>query len=164
MRRAAILAALAALAAASAAFAAHPPDTVTRGHAVYARRGALGADDYVATNVAPCASAYVMSRVSEGRLRDRAANVLSVTNDVALALPARRTVAGFARSFVLYLKVDADGPCRLTLTGAGRLLAADGFGGLSYRRGEYVLTFFELDTDVYMVSSDELAEVETEGE
>ena len=48
MRR---LAAVAALAALSCASAWALPDTVTRDRATYARRGSLGADSYVVTNI-----------------------------------------------------------------------------------------------------------------
>ena len=39
----------------------------------------LGANDYVVTNVAPCASAYLMNEVKAGKLRDRAVNVVTVS-------------------------------------------------------------------------------------
>ena len=54
MRRAALIAALAVF---GIVFAASRPDVVVKPNAIYARRGSLGANDYVATNVAPCASA-----------------------------------------------------------------------------------------------------------
>ena len=44
-----------------------------------ARRGALGPDDYVVTNVPPITSSYVMNEVKYGKLRDRAVNTATVS-------------------------------------------------------------------------------------
>ena len=159
MRRGALLAALTAFGAALIAFAARPPDSVTRGHAVYARRGSLGADSYVATNVAPCASAYLLNEATDGRLRDRAVNSASVAGDAEFALPSRRTVAGFARSFVLHLSVASNATCSVTFTGAEALYKTSGSDGLTALRGRHVISFLEVADGRYLVDVQELVEI-----
>lgn len=163
MRRSAIIAALTALAAAAVAFAAKPPDSVTAPNAVYARRGSLGADDYVATNVAPCKSAYQLVRVTDGRLRDRAVNAVTVTNDVTLALPGRRTVAGYARSLCASISVESQGPCRVTLDGAAKVYVTDAAGGgLVLERGRHLMQVLEIGDGEYVVDLIEITEMEGE--
>ena len=111
MRRILLLAALAAFSGVSAASL---PDTVTRDGVAYARRGSLGANAYVATNVVVSPPAYQLSRVAEMKLRDRCVNYASVAGTNAVfALPGRKTTAGCARAFILYLDaLDAGAaPC-----------------------------------------------------
>ena len=92
MRRLLLLAVLAAFSGASAASL---PDTVTRDGVAYARRGSLGANAYVATNVVVSPPAYQLSRVAEMKLRDRCVNYASVAGTNAVfALPGRKTTAG----------------------------------------------------------------------
>ena len=161
MHKGAILAALTALGAAAFAFAAKPPDTVTTSAAAYARRGSLGANDYVATNVAPCKSAYRILRVTDGRLRDRAVNVVTVTNDVTFTTPSRRLVVGYARSFCVSISVEAEGDCRLSLDGAAKVYTPDGAGDFSFAPGKHVMQLLEIGDNEYMAETREL--IETEG-
>lgn len=161
MRRGAVLAALTALGAAAIAFGARMPDTLARPDAVYARRGSLGANDYVATNVAPCKSAYRIFRVTDGRLHDRGMNVVTVTNDATFSLPPRRLVAGFARSFCVSVSVDADAPCRIGFTGAERIWVTDSFESFSLVRGRHLVQFTEIGDNEYAADVNGL--VETEG-
>ena len=161
MRKATILAAVAALALGSAAFA-KPPDGYSTTSAAYARRGALGANDYVATNVAPCKSAYQIVRVNDGRLRDRAVNVVSVTNDVTLALPGRRTVAGYARALCVNLSVGAP-TARVTLTGAAALWGTPGTDGLDLAEGRHFVSVVEIDDNVYLLDVQGVERISEEG-
>ena len=116
MRRLLLLAALAAFSGASAASL---PDTVTRDGVAYARRGSLGANAYVATNVVVSPPAYQLSRVAEMKLRDRCVNYASVAGTNAVfALPGRKTTAGCARAFILYLDALDAGGCAVSFTGA----------------------------------------------
>lgn len=164
MRKGAVLAALAALGAATLAFAARLPDSVSTSEAVYARRGSLGSNDYVATNVAPCNSAYRIVRVTDGRLRDRAVNVIAVTNDVTLALPGRRTTAGCARMLCAVLNVGASGECRVLLEGAAKVYATDSTDALSVGNGVHFLQIVEIGDNEYLADVSELRETEKEGE
>lgn len=159
MHRGALLAALTALGAATLAFCATLPDTVGSTSAVYARRGSLGANDYVATNVAPCKSAYQIVRVADGRLRDRAVNIATVAGDAEFALPSRRTVAGFARSFVLHLSVASNVTCSVAFTGADALYKSTGSEGLTALRGRYLITLLEVADNRYLVDVHELEEI-----
>lgn len=158
MHKAAVLAALTALGAALAALAAGLPDTVETTAAVYARRGSLGANDYVATNVAPCKSAYRLVRVTDGRLRDRAVNMVTATNDVTLVTPQRRTVADYARAFCVTVAVGGSGGCRVTLQGASKVYRTGMFGGLDLDRGIHFLQFLEIGDNEYVVDIQELSE------
>ena len=99
MRRLVLLAASAAF---LCALGASIPDTVTKDKVTYARRGSLGADSYVATNVVVDPPGYQLSRVADMKLRDRAVNfaVVEGTNAV-FALPGRKSVAGCARAVIL---------------------------------------------------------------
>lgn len=159
MRKAIVAFALTAASAVVLGFAP-PPDSVVRGNAAYARRGSLGANDYVVTKVAPCKSAYRISAVVDGQLRDRAMNVATVTNDTAFALPARRLVAGFARSFCVSVTVASESPCRISFTGAGRIFVSDAFEGLALSPGRHIVSFMEIGDNEYAVDVNGLSEAE----
>ena len=134
---------------------APPPDSVQRGSAACARRGSLGADDYVVTNVAPCSSCYELSVPDGGSLRDRAVNALEATGEVQLFVPTNAVAPGAARAFCVYLKAGGGG-CRLTVGGVRKVLLPDGSDGLSFAGGEHLVSFLELEKDVFMVDSREL--------
>ena len=154
MRRRALLAALAAL---SCAAAAALPDSVTRDKVTYARRGSLGANSYVATNVVVDPPSYQLSRVSEMRLRDRAVNFASVDGTNAVfALPGRKSVAGYARAFILYLDVSAEGGAAVSFTGAAELYTTDWYGHPKVEKGKWMFSLLELADDVYLVETREL--------
>ena len=147
MRRAALIAALAAF---GSVFAASRPNVVVKPNAIYARRGSLGANDYVATNVAPCASAYAIREVRDGRLHDRAVNVATVDGTEAeFALPSRRTVAGFARGLIV--SVTASTSAVVRFTGANSLYRSDGEDTLSVKPGLNVFSFIEIGDGDYIV-------------
>lgn len=154
MRRAALLAAFAALAAAASA----ATDVIVRPNAVYARRGALGANDYVATNVAPCVSAYAIREVRDGRLHDRAVNIVTVGGTEAeFALPSRRTVAGFARALVVCATAETNAAVRFT--GANALYRSDGADTLELEPGLNVFSFIEIGNEAYLVEVRPLVQV-----
>ena len=157
MRRPIVFLALAAACAAALGFT-RPPDSVMRGNAACARRGALGADDYVVTNVAPCSSCYDLCAPTDGMLRDRAVNAVSASGDVSLFAPTNAAAPGAARAFCIYLKATGSGGCVVTVAGAERMLLPDGSEGLEFGRGEYFVSFVELERNVYMVDSRELTE------
>lgn len=159
MGKSALIAVLAALSCALVAFAARPPDSRVVGNAAMARRGSLGANDYVVTNVAPCSSCYELCVPSEGRLRDRAVNAVEAAGNVSLAVPTNAAAPGAARAFCVYLKATGSGGCEVALGGATRILAPDGSEGLAFGRGEYVLSFVELESGVFLVDSRELTEL-----
>ena len=159
MGKSAVIAALAALSCALVAFAARPPDSKVVGNAAMARRGSLGANDYVVTNVAPCSSCYDLCAPPDGRLRDRAVNAVEAAGNVSLSVPTNAVAPGAARAFCVYLKATGSGGCAVTVGGAARILVPDGSEGLSFGRGEYVLSFVELERDVFLVDSRGLIEL-----
>ena len=147
MRRAALIAALAAF---GAVFAASRPDVLVKPNAIYARRGSLGANDYVATNVASCVSAYAIREVRDGRLHDRAVNVATVDGaEAEFALPSRRTVAGFARGLIVSATASTNAVVRFT--GANSLYRSDGGDTLSVEPGLNVFSFIEIGDGDYIV-------------
>ena len=155
MRKVVLLAAVTAL---GAAFAASRPDVVVKPNAVYARRGALGSNDYVVTNVAPCVSAYAIRDIRDGRLRDRAVNMVSVEGTEAeFALPARRTVAGFARGLIM--SVTASTNATIRITGANALYRSDGGDTLEVEPGLNVFSFVEIGNGVYLVEVRPLTQI-----
>ena len=159
MGKSAVIAALAALSCALVAFAERPPDSKVVGNAAMARRGSLGANDYVVTNVAPCSSCYDLRAPSDGRLCDRAVNAVEAAGNVSLSVPTNAAAPGAARAFCVYLKATGSGGCAVTVGGAARILAPGGSDGLSFGRGEHVLSFVELEGGVFLVDSRELTEL-----
>ena len=140
------------------AFSAQPPDTRVQGHAVLARRGSLGANDYVATNVAPCSSAYIMHAPTDGRLRDRAVNTVSVdTTNAVFALPGRRTAEGYARAFIV--AVNSTTNAVLSFTGANGIYSPDGGGPVRVEPGRTMFSFIEIGANEYLLETRDLGEV-----
>lgn len=89
MRRAVLIAALAAF---GVVFAASRPDVVVKPNAIYARRGSLGANDFVATNVARWLHWIAVLELGEhaGNPRPRHAPRLTKCRIAALAFAARQ--------------------------------------------------------------------------
>lgn len=138
------------------------PDVKVKTNAVYARRGSLGANDYVVTNVAPCASAYLMNEVKAGKLRDRAVNVVTVSEaEAAFELPLKRTVEGYARAMLV--AVTAECATRITLTGAESLWGTfPKKETLELCAGTHVLQIIEIGKAVYLVEAREIVEFKEE--
>lgn len=150
-----ILSAMLALTA-TAVFAV--PDVVVKSNAVYARRGSLGANDYVATNVAPCVSAYAIRNVRDGQLHDRSVNIVTVEGTEAeFALPSRRTVAGFARGLIVSVAASTNAVIRIT--GADALYRSDGGDSLEVEPGLNVFSFIEIGDKVYLVEVRPLVQI-----
>lgn len=145
------------------AFAGNLPDSIVRDRTVLARRGSLGANSYVVTNVFPELPAYQLSRVAESKLRDRAVNIASAPDaSASFALPGRKTVAGYARSFILYLDVTAEGGCKVSFTGADALYTADWFDTDKVTKGKRIFSFLEIADNVYLVETRELTAIRKE--
>ena len=154
MRRLLLLAALSAISGASAASL---PDTVTRDRVTYARRGSLGANAYVATNVVVDPPAYQLSRVAEMKLRDRCVNYATVDGTNAVfALPGRKTTAGYARAFILYFDATAEAGCAVSFTGADALYTTDWFDAPRVGKGKRLFSFVEIADNEYLVETREL--------
>ena len=162
MRRLCFLAALSALAG---ALAASVPDTVTRDRVTYSRRGSLGADTYVVTDVSVEPPSYQLSRVSEMRLRDRCINSATVAGTNAVfALPGRKTVAGYARAIVLYLEATDGRGCAVSFTGADALYTTDRNAGPVVARGRHIFSIIELADNEYLVDARALEEIGKENQ
>ena len=146
-----------------AAVAASLPDTVTKDKVTYARRGSLGADSYVVTNIVAEPPSYQLARVADMRLRDRCVNALVVegTNAV-LALPGRRTVAGYARAFVVYIDAANDAGCTVEFTGALALYTTDWHDRPRVPKGKRLFSVLEIADNEYLVETRELEEIRKE--
>ena len=160
MHRTILLAAFAAMSACAAAL----PDTIKEGNAVLARRGSLGANSYVVTNVLDVPPAYALSNVRDFQLRDRAINAATVSEGQAtFSLPGRRTNAGYSRGFMLYLTVETDGGCSISFDGADRIFTSDGSTRIDAAKGEHIFSFVEIADKVYLLEMRRLTEIGTEG-
>ena len=133
-------------------------DTKTDESAAYARRGSLGVNDYVATNVYPCVSAYRLNTVTDTALADRSVNSVTLTGDASFAMPPVRVDGGFARAFVMFVKVPGTTPCKITFTGATKIVARGGVN-LVFDPGESIVSVIELEDGIYLVEKDKVSEV-----
>ena len=153
-----VLAALLAAEAAFAAIAAALPDTKVESTAVLARRGSLGKDSYVVTNVPPVAVSYAIGAVgADGRLRDRCVNTATVDAETAtFALPGRRSMAGYARCLILHLDVTSADGCAVSFTGADALYTTDWGGAPRVPKGKRIFSIMEIGNNEYLVETREL--------
>ena len=162
MRRICLVAAMSAL---SGVLAASSPDTVTRDRVTYSRRGSLGADTYVVTDVSVEPPSYQLSRVSEMKLRDRCVNSATVAGTNAVfALPGRKTVAGYARAIMLYLEATDDRGCSVSFTGANALYTSDWRGAPRVDKGRHIFSIIEVEDNEYLVETRALEEIRKENQ
>ena len=158
-----VLAALLAATAAFALFAAALPDTVTRDKVTYARRGSLGKDAYVVTNIVVEPPSYKLSRVSDMKLRDRCVNSATVAETNAVfRLPERKSVAGCARSIILYLDASNDAGCDVSFAGADALYTTDWGNAPHVAKGKHIFSVMELADNEYLVEARELEQIQKE--
>ncbi len=158
MRRLVFAAAMAAL---SCAGAAGFPDTVTKDKVTYARRGSLGADSYVVTNIVVEPPSYQLSRIADMRLRDRCVNSATVEGEsVVFALPGRKTVAGYARTLLVFLDVTNDEGCTVAFTGADALFTSDWYGAPKVPKGKIIFSVMEITDNQYLVETRELEKIQ----
>ena len=156
MRRVVFLAALAALCAAGA----NLPDTVTKDKVTYARRGSLGANSYVVTNIVVEPPSYQLSRVADMKLRDRCVNYVTAEGTNAVfALPARKTVAGYARTMLVYVDATNDAGCAVEFTGANALYTTDWYDRPRIGKGKRLFSIMEIADNEYLVETRELEEI-----
>ena len=156
MRRVVFLAALAALCAAGA----NLPDTVTKDKVTYARRGSLGANSYVVTNIVVEPPSYQLSRIADMKLRDRCVNYATVEGTNAVfALPARKTVAGYARTMLVYVDATNDAGCTVEFTGANALYTTDWYDRPRIGKGKRLFSIMEIADNEYLVETRELEEI-----
>jgi len=143
-----------------AAIAASLPDTVTKDKVTYARRGSLGADSYVATNVVVDPPGYQLSRVADMKLRDRCVNYVTVEGTNAVfALPARKSVAGYARTMLVYVDAANETGCAVSFTGADALYTTDWYSAPRIGKGKSMFSIMELADNQYLVEMRELERI-----
>ena len=160
MRRLALLAASAALLCAAGAAI---PNSVTKDKVTYARRGSLGADSYVVTNIVVESPSYQLSRVSEMKLRDRCVNCTTIEGTNAVfVLPGRKSAAGYSRSMLLYLDAANDAGCTVAFTGATALYTTDWYNAPKVGKGKRIFSIMEIADNEYLVETRKLEEIRKE--
>lgn len=143
-----------------AAVAASLPDTVTKDKVTYARRGSLGADSYVVTNIVAEPPSYQLARVADMKLRDRCVNSATVEGTNAVfSLPARKTVAGYARAIILFVDAANDAGCTVEFTGAAALYTSDWPTRPRIEKGKRIFSIMEIADNEYLVETRELEEI-----
>jgi len=143
-----------------AAVAASLPDTVTKDKVTYARRGSLGADSYVVTNIVAEPPSYQLARVADMKLRDRCVNSATVEGTNAVfSLPARKTVAGYARAIILFVDAANDAGCTVEFTGAAALYTTDWPTRPRIEKGKRIFSIMEIADNEYLVETRELEEI-----
>ena len=153
-----------AAACACAAFAGlgsggRPADGFVADDVAYARRGALGQDDYVVTNLWTQTPCYALVTGAGTTLVDRAVNRFSVTNDVSFALPGLSGGRSYdahrpARSFVVVIAIASDPAPEVAFRGARALYTAE--CDLAIGKGITILSFLEIGEGEFLVESREL--------
>lgn len=135
------------------------PDAKEDGRAAYARRGSLGSDDYVATNVYSCASAYLRHDVKDGTLLNRAVNSVFVeAESVTFEIPGDESVKPYARGFMVVVTSTVN--TRLSFEGAERLYSSDGTELMPVvAGGTILLSFIEIRKDEFLVEMRDLTEI-----
>ena len=159
-----VLCAFAVAQAVYVAIAASLPDTKIEPTAVLARRGSLGKDSYVVTNVPPVAVSYAIGAVgSDGRLRDRCVNTATVDADAAtFALPGRRSMAGYARCLILHLNIASTNGCAVSFSGANAIYTTDWDFCTKCQQGRRIFSIMEIADNEYLVESRELEQIQKE--
>jgi len=143
-----------------AAVAASLPDTVTKDKVTYARRGSLGADSYVVTNIVAEPPSYQLVRVADMKLRDRCVNSATVEGTNAVfSLPARKTVAGYARAIILFVDAANDAGCTVEFTGAAALYTTDWPTRPRIEKGKRIFSIMEIADNEYLVETRKLEEI-----
>lgn len=139
-------------------------DDYTRDEVAFARKGSLGGDSYVVTNVVPMAPAYMLASADSTNLVDRAINRFTPKGDTAFIMPpppAKRECDAYrnARSFLLFVTVTNDTPPAVSFIGAKRLVSDDWSESVRLSKGENLLAFMELADGVFLVEAGELTEI-----
>ena len=143
-----------------AAIAASLPDTVTKDKVTYARRGSLGADSYVVTNIVAEPPSSQLARVADLTLRDRCVNSATIEGTNAVfSLPARKTVAGYARAIILFVDAANDAGCTVEFTGAAALYTTDWPTRPRIEKGKRIFSIMEIADNEYLVETRELEEI-----
>ena len=141
----------------------HPADAYSRDEIAFARRGALGADSYVVTNVFTQMPCYALATGVTTSLVDRAVNSCSVTTDVTFVappIPTKRSVDPYrcARAFLLVINAPTNEVPEISFVGFGRLYTLDG-GALDIGKGKTLLSFIEITDGDFLVESREISSI-----
>ena len=139
---------------------APPADGYAADGVSYARRGALGNDSYVVTNVYTETPCYSLAAGFGTNLVNRAVNSCTVTGDVAFVAPpapVKRECDPFraARAFLLVLEIEADLVPEVDFRGFGTLSTVDGVG-IGIGKGTTILSFIEVRDGDFLVEAHEL--------
>lgn len=139
----------------------HPADGMVTNSVAYARRGALGADDYVVTNLWMTSPAFALRANCGTQLVDRAMNRCLVTNDTVFVfprVPPRKSYdpPRLARSFVLVTEIRSETPPEISFSGMRKFYTLG--DPLRIGRGVTFLSFYEIGEEEFLVDMHELTE------
>ena len=103
---------------------------------------------------------YMLLSVINMKLRDRCVNYATVEGTNAVfALPARKTVAGYARTMLVYVDATNDAGCTVEFTGANALYTTDWYDRPRIGKGKRLFSIMEIADNEYLVETRELEEI-----
>lgn len=136
-----------------------------RDEVAFARKGALGSDSFVVTNVVPSLPAYSLQERESTNLVDRAINRYTLMEDVSFVLPPapqRRATDDYrsARGFILLATVTTDSPPSISFIGAKKIVSDDWTNKIKLLKGENLISFMEISDGVFLVETAQLTEIQ----
>ena len=141
------------------------PDAKERDEVSFARRGTLGTDDYVVTNVVPQLPAYMLVEEQSTALVDHAVNRFDLAGDTVFTVPAapvKREVDPYraARGLLLVLSVGDGTVPKVSFDGCAGIYTTDGSKEITLVKGVNIISLMEIGSDSFMAEIRELTEVE----
>ena len=148
-------------------FTSNTPDTKTRDEVRFTRKGALGNNDYVVSDVYPPLPSYALVTEPTTQLVDRAVNLITLERDTTFVMPpepVKRTVDSYraARSFILRVAITNQTPPKVWFDGCEKLVSTSGENSIDLTRGENLLSFIEIGTGTFMVEMRDLTQISNE--
>ena len=136
-----------------------------RDEVAFARKGSLGSDSFVVTNVVPSLPAYSLQERESTNLVDRAINRYTLIEDVSFVLPPapqRRATDDYrsARGFVLLATVTTDSPPSISFIGAKKIVSDDWTNKIKLLKGENLISFMEINDGVFLIETAQLTEIQ----
>jgi len=140
-----------------------PPDGFVTNGVAYARRGALGKNAYVVTNLWTDSPCYSLVPTGGTSLVDRAVNRRVVSGDTTFAVPPVPTMRTYdthrkARAFIVVTEVAADTPPEVSFTGLRRIYTLH--GDMTVGKGLTWISFMEIGDGEFVVETVPITELE----
>jgi len=141
----------------------HPADGFVTNGVAYARRGALGGDSYVVTNLWTDPPSYALVVTGGAAVVDRAVNRRVVSGRTVFAVPpvpVKRTYDAWrpARSFVIVTEIADDPPPEVSFSGFSRIYTIH--GDLTVGKGVTWISFLEIGDGEFVVETTPISQLE----